>query len=233
MSVIAVITARSRSKSIPNKNIRKLGGVPLLSWVTKAATNSKLVDAVIFSSDSDKYYGMAQKVNPKIIFHKRNRKLAQDVPSELVLLDVLKKFKTLLDAKSIIVLIQPTTPFITSKNIDACIKKLKKNPKVDTCISVKKVDEHPEWMLVQKQKNSQIYSSSVSGKKGVRQNLAKRFVPNGGVYAVRAKFLIKSKKVIANKTAIYEMPKIQSIDIDEENDFAICESLVKSGLFKW
>lgn len=232
MSVIAVITARSRSKSIPHKNIRKLGGVPLLSWVTKAATNSKLIDTVIFSSDSDKYYRIAQRINPEIIFHKRSHKLAKDVPSELVLLDTLKKFENLFDTKSIIVLIQPTTPFLTSKNIDDCIKKLKKNPKMNTCVSVKKVDEHPEWMLVQKKKNNQIYSSSVSGKSGVRQNLVKRFIPNGGVYAIRTEFLKKSKKVIDKETLIYEMPKIQSIDIDEENDFLICESLVKSGLIK-
>lgn len=232
MSVITVITARSHSKSIPHKNVRKLGGVPLLSWVTKAATNSKLIDTIIFSSDSNKYFRIAQRINPQIIFHKRSSKLSQDVPSELVLLDVLTKFENLFDTGSIIVLIQPTTPFLTSKNIDNCIKKLTKNPKMNTCISVKKVDEHPEWMLVQKKKNSQTYSSSVSGKSGVRQNLAKRFIPNGGIYAVRVKFLKKSKKLIANETLICEMPKIRSIDIDEESDLVICESLIKSGLIK-
>jgi CMP-N-acetylneuraminic acid synthetase len=230
MNVIAVITARSRSKSISHKNIRKLGGIPLLSWVTKAVTNSKLVDTIIFSSDSNKYFGIAQKINPQIIFHKRSNKLSQDVPSELVLLDVLKKFGNLFDTRSIIVLIQPTTPFLTSKNIDDCVKKLTKNPKMNTCVSVKKVDEHPEWMLIQK--NSHTYSSSVSGKSGVRQNLPTRFIPNGGIYAIRVNFLKKSKKIIANKTLIYEMSKIQSIDIDEENDFLICESLIKSGLIK-
>ena len=51
MSTIAIITARSGSKSVPNKNIRMLGDKPLLGWVVKAVSKSELVDKIILSTD--------------------------------------------------------------------------------------------------------------------------------------------------------------------------------------
>ena len=70
-----------------------------------------------------------------------------------------------------------------------------------------------------------------SGKKGVRQELPTRWVPNGGIFAIRTEFLLNNKKIIDNNTLIHEMSTLQSIDIDEEDDFILCETLVKSGVF--
>src|SRR6267143_1527247 len=98
--IVAIITARSGSKSIPHKNIRELGGIPLLGWVTKALKKSKLIDKSILSTDSEKYFEIAKSFNDKIIFHKRTQELSEDVPSEFVLLDVIKKFDEFFDNDS-------------------------------------------------------------------------------------------------------------------------------------
>jgi len=231
MKIIAVITARSGSKLIPDKNIRSLGGIPLLGWSLKALSKSKLVEKIIFSSDSDSYFEIAKSINDEIIFHKRSSELAEDVPSELVLLDIENKFEDLFDDDSIIVLIQPTTPFLTSKNIDECIDKLLNEPRMNTSISVKAVEEFPEWIITTKDGHTDIgLCKDIMGDVGVRQNLSKRFIPNGGIYAIRQSFLKKEKKIIDNETLIYEMPKLNSIDIDNEEDFLICDSLIKSGI---
>ena len=60
MSVIAIITARSGSKSVPNKNVRVLGDKPLLGWVIQAVSKSKLVDKIILSTDSDEYFNIGK-----------------------------------------------------------------------------------------------------------------------------------------------------------------------------
>src|SRR5574337_161322 len=235
MKIIAVITARSGSKSIPHKNIRDLGGIPLLGWTVKALKNSLLVDKTILSTDSEDYFRKASLYNDKIIFHKRTPELAEDVPSEQVLLDVLKKLKEFFDEDSIIVLVQPTTPFITSKDIDKCIKNLVKNPQKNTSVTVRSISEYPEWMITKKvgEENTGI-CDDMSGNRNVRQNLESRWILNGGAWAVRTKFLEKERKIVDNNgTLIYEMPKINSIDIDEEDDFIICESLVKSGIMHY
>jgi len=228
--IVGIITARSGSRSIPNKNSRKLGKFPLLSWVVNAANNSNLIQKTIFSTDSEEYFKIATSINENIIFHKRTPELAEDVPHEDVLLDIVDKSKNLFNDESIIVLIQPTTPFVTGKHIDECIKKLLSNPKMNTCISVKQLEEHPEWIISKKNKESDIGICDISGDLGVRQNLPKRWLPNGGIYVMKKTFLEREKKIIDHETLIYEMPKINSLDIDEEDDFTICESLVKAGI---
>jgi len=234
MNVIAIITARSGSKSIPHKNIRKLGGIPLLGWVVKAATKSKMIQKIILSTDSDNYFEIARSFNNSIIFHKRTPDLAEDVPSELVLLAVIEKFNYLFNNDSIIVLIQPTTPFITANDIDSCIGKLTQNPKMNSCISVKEVTDHAEWIISKKDGTDNIgISGKLSGDVSVRQNLRKRWISNGGAYVVRKSFLEKTKKVIdEDGTLVHEMSKIRSMDINEEDDFVICEALVNVGIIQ-
>jgi CMP-N-acetylneuraminic acid synthetase len=232
MNIISVITARSGSKGIPNKNIRELGGIPLLGWVTKAASKSQLSQKIIFSTDSKEYFNIAKSFNDEIIFHQRTPELAEDVPSELILLDIIKKHEEFFDNDTILVLIQPTTPFISHTDIDNCIKKLIKNPNTNCCLSVKKVTEYPEWMITNKGEDQDVGScSNISGNNSIRQNLQKRWIANGGTYAIRVSFLKKMKKLVdEDNILIYEMSKIRSLDIDDEDDFVICESLVNSGI---
>ena len=227
---IAIMTARSGSKSVPQKNIRMLGPLPLLGWGISALSKSTKIDKIILSTDSEKYFEIGKSINSEIIFHKRSPELAEDVPSELIILDVDEKFKELFNKDSVIVLIQPPTPFISNSDIDECVRYLETYLNMNTCISVKVVSEHPEWMIT-KFKEHQGTIDDFSGKKGVRQELPTRWVPNGGIYAIRTEFLLNNKKIIDNNTLIHEMPTLQSIDIDEEDDFILCETLVKSGMF--
>lgn len=231
--ILAVITARSGSKSVPHKNIRNLGGIPLIGWIVKAVSKSRLIDRIILSTDSEEYFEIAKSFNKNIVFYKRPPALAEDVPSELVLLDVVKKSRDFLDENSIIVLIQPTTPFITGADIDECVKKILANPNVNSCISVKQMSEHPEWAISAGGDQCDLATCmDLSGNTNVRQHLKKRWMPNGGIWVVRKSFLEKNKKIVDNDgTFIYRMSKINSIDIDDEDDFTICEALVKFGIF--
>jgi len=138
---VAIITARSGSKGLPNKNIRELGGIPLLGWVIKALSKSKLVNNIILSTDSDEYFKIGSKFNSKLIYHKRPLPLAEDVPSEFVILDAMNTLKQYFENESLITLVQPTTPFLSHTDIDTCINKMIKNPKVNSCVTVKSVSE--------------------------------------------------------------------------------------------
>ncbi|HEV2193253.1 MAG TPA: acylneuraminate cytidylyltransferase family protein [Nitrosopumilaceae archaeon] len=227
---VAIITARSGSKSLPNKNIQELGGIPLLAWTIKAISKSKLVSNIILSTDSDDYFRIGSKFNNKLIYHKRPPPLAEDVPSEFVILDVMNTLKQYFD-NPLLVLVQPTTPFITYSDIDECIKKMMNNPNVNSCITVKSVSEYPEWQLVNKEGHTDICVSGIlSGEISVRQNLRKRWIPNGGVYVIRKTFLEKTGKIVDEEgILIHEMPKIRSVDINDQEDFTLCEALVNSG----
>lgn len=230
MNIVGIITARSGSKSVPGKNIRTLGNIPLIGWISKSSTKSQKIDTLILSSDSDEYYKIAKSFNEKIIFHKRNAALSEDIQTELVILDVITKFPNLFDVDSIIVVLQPTTPFITSKDIDSCIEKLQNNSDFNTCITVKQVSEYPEWMISSVENNK---ICQISPNESIRQNIKQRWIPNGGAYAVRTKFLIENRSIMdKNSILIHEMSKIRSMDIDDEDDFQICECIAISNLLQ-
>jgi CMP-N-acetylneuraminic acid synthetase len=231
---IAIVTARSGSKGIPNKNIRKLGGIPLIGWTLTAASKTKSIDKIIFSTDSDEYFKIAKSFNDNIIFHKRTPELAEDVANELVVLDVLKKFKEFVDDESLIVVIQPTTPFISEQDIENCILKLSVNKLFNTCFSVTQVTEYPEWMILKKDSTVDVGITNNSKEDiTTRQKLKQRWISNGGIIVTRKKFLEKKQKFMDDEILVHEMPKLNSIDIDEEYDFTICESLINSNIMKY
>ena len=61
MKIISIIPARSGSKRVKNKNIRKLIGLPLLTHTIKHSLNTKLIDRTIVSTDSNNYAKIAKK----------------------------------------------------------------------------------------------------------------------------------------------------------------------------
>ena len=77
MSVLAVIPARGGSKGIPRKNMRPLAGRPLLGWVIQACQQSKSVDRVVVSTDSEEIAVVARRLGAEVIL--RDPKLAEDV----------------------------------------------------------------------------------------------------------------------------------------------------------
>ena len=66
-----------------------------------------------------------------------------------------------------------------------------------------------------------------------RQKLKQRWISNGGIIVTRKKFLEKKQKFMDDEILVHEMPKLNSIDIDEEYDFTICESLINSNIMKY
>ena len=81
MKIIAIIPARSGSKGLKNKNIKKLNGIPLLAYSIIIALKVKGIKKVIFSSDSKKYINVAKKYGCKF-FHHRSKKISHDNASE-------------------------------------------------------------------------------------------------------------------------------------------------------
>ena len=68
MHVVAVIPARSGSKTVPHKNIKELSGRPLLAFSIAAARKSKLINRTIVSTDSETYADVARRYLRKVPF---------------------------------------------------------------------------------------------------------------------------------------------------------------------
>ena len=95
MKIIAIIPARGNSKSIYKKNLIKFSGKPLIYWTIKQALNTKKIDDVFVSSDSEEILDLSKSFGAKTVL--RPQKYSTDIASsESVLLHVLKKLITIL-----------------------------------------------------------------------------------------------------------------------------------------
>jgi N-acylneuraminate cytidylyltransferase len=148
-NVLAVIPARSGSKGIKNKNIKKINGIPLLAYSIKYAMKSRLVDKVIVSTDSKKYLNIAKKYGAEVPFLRKKKLSSDHVTDYPVVKDALGQCEKIYKKKyDYIILLRPTSPLREKGLIEKSFKLIKNNPKATSVRSVKKTDNHPyrSWL---------------------------------------------------------------------------------------
>lgn len=122
--IVGLIPARGGSKRVPRKNIRIVGGKPLLAWTIEVAKQSK-INKLVLSSEDEEILAVAQEYGCETI--KRPKKLAMDSTSSI---DVVLHALSVMSPCKYIVLLQPTSPLRTVEDINGCIDKCR-----DACIT--------------------------------------------------------------------------------------------------
>ncbi len=222
---IAVIHARGGSKRLHLKNIKPLKGRPLIGWCVEAALGAKFLDRVMVSTDHDGIAEAARAAGAEVPF-RRPADLAEDVPSELVTRHALDFHEAETGRTvDVIVTIQPTTPFIRSHDIDACLAALAANPSLDSAVTVGPIHERPEWMY--RRDESGVITNwtgrIIKGEMGVSQTLEPLVMPNGGVYATRRATLCEHNLIEGPRCHGLVMIRTRSVDIDDTIDFMVAE----------
>tara|TARA_B110000858_G_scaffold177023_1_gene211657 strand:+ start:13136 stop:13828 length:693 start_codon:yes stop_codon:yes gene_type:complete len=219
--IIAIIPARKNSKGIKNKNLQKLGRNNLVQISVNSAIKSKYIDQIIVSSDSNK---ILESVNgyKNVLSHIRKKSLSHDKSLIIdVILDILK-----IHEYDYMILLQPTSPFRTTKDIDGILKETITN-KRKSAISLKESNSIPEFMyFIDKSKKLSPYLKN-NQKSTNRQSYKNYYVPNGELYVSDTDFLKKSKKIIHKKTFGYFSNNHISIDIDSMADLELAKALFK------
>jgi len=228
MNILGVIPARGGSKEIKNKNLLKLNNKTLIEIAIKNSNNSKLINKLVFSSDSKKLIKEAKKFKIDIPFV-RPKKLATDSASSF---SVLKHAINFFEKKynwttDIVVLLQPTTPFRTGKIIDQTINILLRNKNIDAAMTIRKPDYPPYWMI--KREGKKLKSLIKNGNSFLsRQKTPTVFQPAGSVYAIRKKFLFSIKNLLPQGNTFGKVvSKEESINIDSKVDYLVARSLSK------
>ena len=214
--MLAIIPARSGSKGLPGKNIKKLLGKPMIAYTIEAALNSKYVDDVIVSTDSREIETIAKNFGAKSYFL-RPKLLASDESNAIDNLN--NDFNYSIDD---FVVLQPTSPLRVSKDIDAAIDIFYKK-KADSVISYSE-ESHPlKWhkYISKDGRFENIFDDSLLN----RQEFRTSFYPNGAIYVFKFG-LIKRKHYYNNNSFAYIMPRARSVDVDTFDDFQYIEFLM-------
>lgn len=218
--MIAIIPARGGSKRLPGKNIKLLHGKPLIAYTIEAALKSKYITRVLVSTDDKEIADVAIQYGADVPELRPDFLATDNASSNDVIkytLDLVKsKYNEINDN---CVLLQPTSPLRNSRHIDEAID-LFLDKEADSVISFTK-EYHPlKW-------NKYI---NENGKLEDIEGLDDRvsYFPNGAIYVLSFN-AIENADYYINSIG-YVMERNYSIDIDTQEDWDLCDFILKKEL---
>jgi CMP-N-acetylneuraminic acid synthetase len=228
MEVVAFIFARGGSKGLPGKNIRLLGGRPLIAWSIQHALEVKRISRVIVSTDSLEIAEIAREYGAEVPFMRPPELATDEAPEWLAwrhAIDYLDKSTG--GMPEIIVSVPTTSPLRSSFDIERCLDEFQKNES-DIVITVTEAHRSPYFNMVRNNPDGSVVLVNTPLEKGISR---RQDAPV--VYDMTTVCYVASPDFIMNKDSIFEgcvkavhVPPERAIDIDTLLDFQIAEILL-------
>lgn len=226
---VAIVTARGGSKGIPGKNIAPLGGKPLIAWTIAAALGAKSVARTVVSTDDAAIAEAALAAGAEVPFL-RPAELATDTSSHLsVILHAIEWLRGDGGEPDLLVLLQPTSPFRSSADIDAAVA-VAVETTAAAVVGVVPARDHP-YLVKRISPEGWLMDFSTAEKPAYlqRQVLPPAYALNGAVYVVRPRVLQEHRTFLPPGTRPYVMPAERSLEIDDPWDLHVARALVAAG----
>jgi N-acylneuraminate cytidylyltransferase/CMP-N,N'-diacetyllegionaminic acid synthase len=226
--ILWVVTARSGSKSIPHKNIKLLDSIPLLSYRIKTALKTKFSHDLWISTDSKEYADIANRYGAEIPFIRPEELSLDDSSSSDVILHAMAHATKINKKYDYVGMLEPTSPFITSDQLDAAVRSLDENKKALAIVAV--VESRPHKIFIQEESEFLVeLAENFEGLKNLgRQAFKKEITPSGGFYISRWEAFLEKKSFYTSKTLSYEVDEISGLEIDEPLDWDFAEFIIKN-----
>lgn len=222
MNNLAVITARSGSKGLKDKNIKLLKGHPLLAYSIEAAKDSGMFDRIFVSTDSEQYAEISRKYGADVPFLRAEEIAGDHASSWDAVREAVEQYEKLGQRFDTVTLLQPTSPL---RSADDIIKgyRLFMEKEADYVIGVCPAEHSPLWCntLPEDMSMDGFISKEIDSKP--RQELPDYYRINGALYIVRVSALSGVDDMYHQGCYAYIMPPERSIDIDTAFDFKIAE----------
>ena len=223
--VVALLPARAGSKGVPDKNIRDLGGHPLIAWSIAACLQSKCIDRVIVSTDSEKYASLCRALGAEVPFL-RPPEISGDRSTDYeFVVHALNWLKESGDEPEYIVHIRPTTPFRDPDVIDRAVEMFQQSL-VGTAL--RSVHEMPESVYKMfeisdsgKLKRIGADSTALDAANTARQQFPLTYNPNGYVDVLSTRFIREQGLLHGDWVLPFITPAVS--EVDTEDDFALLE----------
>ena len=221
-NILGIIPARAGSKGIVDKNKRKVKNIPLIEYTINSAKESTKLTHIIVTTDDKDIINIAESNNVEAII--RPKDISGDADSvDDAVKHCLENSEIEFD---VIVLLQPTAPLRTSKDIDDSIEVFEKNH-MRVCSVCLCEDNHPARMYAKE--NGILNSLFPKYSQKRRQDLPNIYHRNGAIYIFNKSHLY-SEGIIGDEMVPYEMSSKSSVNIDSELDLLLFECLLDA---KW
>ena len=219
MKVTLLLPMKGNSERVPNKNLKLFNGKPLFHAIMDELITSKYINKVIINTDSDLIAESAINTYQDFVsIHKRPK----NIQGDFVSMNKIIEYDLKNSDSDIYIQTHSTSPLLTIKSLDAAINKMiSKSKDFDSIFSVTKIQTRFY------DKNCNPYNHDP--KELLRtQDLEPLFEENSGFYIfTKESFKNADNNRIGLRPLMFEIDKIEAIDIDETSDFIIAETLHK------
>jgi CMP-N,N'-diacetyllegionaminic acid synthase len=221
---LAIIPARAGSKGIPEKNIQLIGNKPMIQFTFEAVLEIFNIENIVVSTNDTKVLEIAKENGLKIPFI-RPEELSTDNSRTT---DVIKHTLNWYFSKykffpKNFILLQPTSPFRDSNDINLALNQFKRSAK-KTLISVADPIQHPADFIIKGENGNYKRLDIGEGAFG-RQSYREVSFIDGGIYISNTESFMDSGSLIGNDPEIFKTTQIKSIDIDTPFDLQIARAL--------
>lgn len=209
---------------MPDKNVKELGGRPLIGWTIESALGSRLLDRVVVSTDSERIAGVARGLGAEVPFMRPAALAADDSAMLPVLCHALETLNLEGGGYDTVVCLQPTSPFRSSRHVDEAVELYLEEPG-SALVSACPVRESPWWMLTVRGGRGRAFMEG-GWRSGARQSLPSLLRLNGAIYVLPGDIVCDSKTLPLD-VRVYEMAAEDSVDIDTEADWALACAILE------
>jgi CMP-N-acetylneuraminic acid synthetase len=228
MRVLAVIPARGGSKAVPRKNIREVGGRPLIAWTIDAALAAReLFHDVVVSTDDEEIAEISRRSGASVPFL-RPAELATDQAKSLPVIQHATRVVEERDAVRMdwVMILQPTAPARSVDDIRRSLE-LAAEGGCDSVISVVRVLAHHP-ILMKKIENDLLVPFCIEEREGTRRQdyAPAAWMRNGAIYLTRRDVLMETGSIWGERIRPLVMPEERSVSIDSEIDLLVFEAML-------
>jgi CMP-N-acetylneuraminic acid synthetase len=230
MRVLGLIPAREGSKGIPGKNVRLLGGRPLLAWTAEAALAARRLSRVVLSTDGEAIAEAGRRCGLEVPFLRPAELARDDTPTLPVVTHAVAELERAGDRFDAVCLLQPTSPFRRAGDIDGCIALLEEKG-LDAVVSVLEVpaEHNPHWVYFQDGEGLLRLATGEEQPVPRRQELPPAFHRDGSVYVTRRDVVMDGGSLYGRRLGGYVMPDAgRSVNLDTPDDWERAERLILS-----
>lgn len=228
MKILFLIPARGGSKGVPGKNIKSLGGKPLINYALDAVKPLTTIENICVSTDAEDIKAVVEANGVSVPFI-RPAYLAEDNSGTYeVCLHAIEFYEKQGRFFDVLVILQPTSPFRTTDNIREALQIF--TEELDMVVSVKETKANPYTVLFEED-NDGYLAKSKQGNFTRRQDCPRVWEYNGAIYVINIASLKRSPLNQFRKIRKYVMEEAESVDIDTPLDWEFSEFLINKKPF--
>ncbi|MGB1111038.1 MAG: cytidylyltransferase domain-containing protein [Gammaproteobacteria bacterium] len=224
LRVTALVPARGGSKGIPGKNLRELGGKPLLQWALEAAQDSGAIQRVLLSTDSQDIADLGKKVGLEVPFIRPPELAADDTPMQAVIEHLIGWLRERDELPDAIALLQPTAPLRKAEHIRQGVKMMQESH-CDSVVGVEEIPQHfsPHYAMRVDNQGKLINYLPDGARYKRRQDVPTAYSRDGTLYLFRISSFERHGNIYGENCLPLVIPQGGSLNLDTMEDWENAE----------